>query len=271
MSVECWNAEDYYNQAIKAAANSEISKAIYYYTESIYFNYQVLKSYKARAELFLNEEQFENALADYNYLATIGSEEHYSNKIAICYEGIGDYSQSLKFHLISLLEDIHFPSYVSIYKIVKEHPEFAKEINFTGINHLIKAYCDETKAIKFKEAADEFDLDQRNDFFDLYISLLPENSEYLYDAYIQKAKAEVFRYRICYDKAFREELKVTHKVSESQLNEMYKYNAKNVSELNIVYAVQKFNEATRYAKNLDEVNYLDNEVKKLIEISEFVS
>ena len=54
---------------------------------------------------------------------------------------------------------------------------------------------------------------------------------------------------------------------KKELNQKYKYNSKALSELNIIYAIQKFNEATRYAADFNEVNFLDDEVKKIVKIA----
>ena len=89
----------------------------------------------------------------------------------------------------------------------------------------------------------------------------------MYEANIDKADAEVFRYRLCFDKAFREEIKQKERLTEKELNNKYKYNPEALSELNLVYATQKYNEATRYAANLDQVNYLDNKVKQIVQLA----
>lgn len=136
----------------------------------------------------------------------------------ICYERMRDYSKNLELHVKLLLQDIEPEAYENIYRIVENHPQFKTQIDLKELDALLVKFSSEDKAIKFKKAASETDLDQRNDFLNLYLTLLPKNSSYLYEANIDKADAEVFRYRLCFDKAFREEIKQKERLTEKELN-----------------------------------------------------
>ena len=261
-------AIDYYQKAKNLESSGEQEKAIYLYTEAIREDYQFIDAYSARGELLFQTEQYELAIRDFEYLAIFNENESYTEKRAICYEMQGNYTKCLQLYLEELLENTNIDAYEKIYNIVKRHPEFGRYINFSEINTTIQNFRDEDRAIKFRESASEQDLDQKNDFLDLSLMLFPENSNQIYKTFVEKADAEVFRYKLCYDKNFRAELKTQFNITEDELNKKYTYNAKHISELNLVYAVQKLNEATIYAKNLEEVNFLDEKVNEILKISE---
>ena len=261
------SAQDYYQKALDYERNNEPEKAIWCCSFAISSKAGFIDAYKLRADLFFAQQHYQEAIKDYAFLMSVDDSVKYIEKRAVCNEKTGNLQKSLELYLDLLLQNVDNSAYKNIYRIVKEHPEFKTRINFLELDSIISRYVDEKKALMFKNSASEFNLDQRNDFLDLYLNLLPKNSEYLYDAYVQKALAEVFRYRICKDKDFREEIKKTQNLTENELNQKYLYNAQEISELNLVYAVQKLNEATRYAKNLNEVNYLDDEVKKILKIA----
>lgn len=264
-----WTAEDCFIKAKIYESNNELDNAIYFYNEAIFIDSSMTEAYSSRANLYFLQGEYDRALSDFEYLLSLDKRNTYLAQRAFCKEKLGEFEVSLHLYLERLLADVDVDAYNNIYRIVRNFPEFQNQINFSEINELISKYVDEDRALKFKNAASEFDLDQRNDFLDLHISLLPKNSKYLYDAYVLKAQAEIFRYKLCFDKIFREDLKQTESLTEDELNAKYTYNANLISELNMVYAVQKFNEATRYAKNLFEVNYLDNEVAKIMKLADY--
>ena len=265
MTTECFSAEDYFEKAKQLEADDKPDQALYCYNEAIALDSGLTKAIEARADLFFKTDMYQNALDDYTFLSTIYNDNMYVEKCAICNEFLGNPGESIRLYTKLLLEDINPDAYKNIYRIVEYTPDIKSKINFSNIDYLMKNYVNEEKALMFKAAADKYDLDQRNDFLELYITLLPKDSKYLYEAYILKAQAEIFRYKICFDKNFRDEIKKAENLSESDLNKKYKYNAKRLSELNLVFAIQKLNEATRYASNLAEVNFLDSEINKLIQ------
>lgn len=269
MIAKEWNAQDYLNKAKEYAAQNKIDEALYCYNEAISLNPKLTQAYQARAELLLKDGVYKTALEDYDYLASLpGNEDKFYKERAICNEKLGNLERCLEMYTKLLLMEISPEAYYNIYRIVQEHPEFRMHVDLNELSVFRDNYIDEQRALKFKEAASENDLDQKSAFLDLYVTLLPKDSKYLYDAYLCKAQAEIFRYRLCFDKNFREELKQKENLTESELNKKYRYNSKNLSELNLIYAIQKFNEATRYATSLDEVNFLDNEVKKIISLAD---
>lgn len=268
MIAKEWSAEDYFTKAKEYEAQNKIDEALYYYNEAIALNPNLIKAYHSRATLLFNDEKYKSALEDFEYLASFNTENQYYKERAICNEKLGNIERALELYTKLLLLEINPEAYYNIYRLVELYPEFKTSADLNEVNAFISTYIDEQRALKFKEAASNEDLDQRNAFLDLYVSLLPKNSKYKYDAYVQKAKAEIFRYRLCFDKIFREQVKKDENLTENELNKKYKYNSKSLSELNVIYAIQKFNEATRYATNLDEINYVDNEVKKIVQMAD---
>lgn len=266
MKTENLMAMDYYEKAKSLESSGEPEKAIYLYSEAIKEDYQFIDAYSSRGELLFQTEQYELAIRDFEYLAVFNENENYSEKRAICHEKLGNYTKCLQLYLEQLLENVDKEAYCKIYNIVKLHPEFGNYVNFSEINTTIQNFINEERALKFREAASENDLDQRNDFLELSLMLLPEGSNIFYETFIEKADAEVFRYKLCYDSNFRAELKKQYKLTEAELNKKYTYNAKRISELNLVYAIQKLNEATIYAENLEEVNFLDEKVNEILKI-----
>lgn len=265
MMTQCFTAEDYFEKAKKYEAEDKPEQALYCYNEAIFLDSSMTKAYEARADLFFKTDMYQNALDDYTFLSNLYKDNLYVEKCAICNEFLGRPEESIHLYTKLLLDDVNPAAYKNIYRIAEYTPDIKAKINFNDIDYLMKNYVNEERALKFRDAADEFDLDQRNDFLELYITLLPQNSRYLYEAYVLKAQAEIFRYKICFDKNFRDEIKRVENLSESELNKKYKYNAKRLSELNLVYAIQKFNEATRYASNIAEVNFLDSEINKIVQ------
>ena len=267
MTTKDWSAEDFFAKAQEFDAQNKKDEALYFYNEAVSLDAGMIKAYQARAVLLLSDGKYQSALEDFDFLASFDKTNEYLKERAVCYENLGDFKNSLELYTRLLLQEISPEAYYNIYKIIQAHPEFKSQVNLSDVSQFMSNYVDEERALKFKEAASEEDLDQKNAFLDLYISLLPPDSKYLYDAYLQKAQAEVFRYRICFNKNFREELKQKENLTEKELNQKYKYNSKALSELNIIYAIQKFNEATRYAADFNEVNCLDDEVKKIVKIA----
>lgn len=268
MKTENLLAKDYYQKAKSLESSGELEKAIYLYSEAIKEDFQFIDAYSSRGELLFKTEQYELAIRDFEYLAVFDENENNAEKRAICHEKIGNYTKCLQLYLEELLENVSIEAYTKIYDIVKSHPEFGKYINFSEINTTIQNFINEERAIKFRDSASENDLDQKNDFLELSLMLLPEGSNYFYNTFIEKAEAEIFRYKLCYDSNFRAELKKQYKITESELHNKYKYDAKRISELNLVYAIQKLNEATIYAQNLEEVNFLDEKVNEILKIAE---
>ena len=268
MIAKEWNAQDYLDKAKEYEAQNKTEEALYCYNEAISLEPKFTQAYQLRAELTFKNGIYKTALDDYEYLSSLPDNENkYYNERAVCNEKLGNIERCLEMYTKLLLTEISPEAYYNIYRIIKENPDFKSSAGLKEISDFRNQYVDEQRALKFKDAASENDLDQKNAFLDLYLSLLPKDSKYLYDAYLKKAQAEIFRYRLCFDKTFREELKQQENLSENELNKKYTYNSKNLSELNLIYAIQKFNEATRYAANLDEVNFLDNEVKKIIKLA----
>lgn len=159
---------------------------------------------------------------------------------------------------------------VNAYKKLKELSsadyKLGSAFSISENQELIAQYKDEQRAKLFKEKADVSDLDQRIIFLDISLLLLPKDSSLSYEYYIDNAQAQVFLYRLCCDTSFREELKTTNSWSEEELNSAYSYNAEAVSVNNLVYAIQTLNESSRFAKNLDEINRIDEQVQKIIEL-----
>ena len=269
MMTGCLTAEDYFEKAKKFESEDKTEQALYCYDEAISLDSGMTKAYEARADLFFKTDMYQNALDDYTFLSNIYKDNLYIEKCAICNEFLGRPEESIRLYTKLLLEDVNPEAYKNIYRIAEYAADIKAKINFSDIDYLMKNYVNEEKALKFRDAADEYDLDQRNDFLELYITLLPKDSKYMYEAHILKAQAEIFRYRICFDKNFRDEIKRTENITEDELNKKYKYTAKRLSELNLVFAIQKFNEATRYASNLAEVNFLDSEINKIVQSCDY--
>lgn len=267
MKTENLMAQNYYDEAKNLESSGELEKAIYLYSEAIKEDYQFIDAYKARGKLLFQTEQYAQAIRDFEYLAVFDENENFAPKRAICYEKLENYTKCLQLYLEELLENVNIEAYKTIYNIVENHPEFGRYVNFSEINTTIQNFTNEERALKFRETASEENLDQRNDFLELSLMLLPEGSSFFYETFIEKADAEIFRYRLCYDSNFRAELKKQYELTEAELNKKYTYNAKRISELNLVYAIQKLNEATIYAQNLEDVNFLDEKVNEILKIA----
>lgn len=256
-------AEDYYNQAIAFNMKSRKADAVYYYSKTIELDSSFVNARKGRAKLYIELCDYKNALEDYLYLQNSEGGEDYKEELAFCYEQNGDYIESFRCYLELSIRDMSENALKKLYNFEKIHPELRQGININEVNAITKSYVDEERAKKFSENASNFQLDQRNYFLFMALSLLPNDSPLAYEYHMEKAYAEVLRYKICLDEEFREELKEKHKCDDERLNKIYKFKRSRISETNLVQAMQTFYAATRYASNLEEVNVIDREVENI--------
>lgn len=266
MNKEKTPAEVLFDKAFDITKQNEYEEALYFYNKAIALDPTMKKAYSCRAQLYLDTEQYQKALDDYNFLTQILEGENYLDKRAFCYEKLGYYENALSSFLEAFIKNVDIKAFDNVCEIAKAHPELHSNMDILKIQNLIEKYKDEARAKAISELATDFDAERKNYFLDLAISLLPENSLLFYEFYQKKADVEIFLYRLCFDETFRQEIKQANNFSDEQLDEIYKYNAENVSSANLVFAVQRLNEATKYAKNLDEVNTLDEKIADIISL-----
>lgn len=261
--MESISADYYCDEAVQLEEEGRTSSAVHLYSMAIDLDYNCKRAIEARARLYLGLENYNGALTDYKHLSYIDSPDYYLKELAICNEKIANYTEAVKYYVESLIRNVDVFSYQQLYQLVHEHPDLESCIDIKAIRVLLDKYCDETRALKFKEKASKCDLDQRNYFLDLAISLMPKTSPLLYQSYIDKANAEIFRFKFCRDKEFKAELLKKAYDSDNKSVDVYVCNQSAVTEMNLVFAVQRLNEAVRYAVNLDEINQIDS---KIVEI-----
>lgn len=269
--MEPITADYYCDKAFQLEEEGRKSEAVHLYSMAIDLDYNFKRAIEARARLYLELENYNGALVDYNHLAYIETPEDYLRELGICNEKLGNYPEALKYYIESLIKNVDTFAYQRLYQLVHDKPELESFIDFKAIKVLLDKYSDEARAQEFKEKASECDLDQRNYFLDLSISLMPKTSPLLYQAYLDKADAEIFRFRFCHDKAFKDELMKKAYDSNTESVNVYVCNQDAVTEMNLVFAVQRLNEAVRYAVNLDEVNELDSKIFEIRSLTSYAS
>ena len=264
MNIDKSTAEEFFAKGFSLDCAGKIEEALHFYNKAIEIDPEMEKAYSSRANILFSLKEYEKALKDYNTLSLLASEDSFAKERAICYENLGELEQSLFSYLELFIRDIDKFSFEKICSIVAQNPELRTKIDISEIETLISKYKSEERAVRLSEVVSDYYLEQKSYFLDLAISLLPENSDLMYNFYLKKADYEVFLYRICFDNNFREEIKKTNGISEEKLVELYRFNPENVSVSNLVYAVQRLNEATRYAKNLGEVNDIDKKISDIM-------
>lgn len=172
---------------------------------------------------------------------------------------------TLEDYILQMYKNADVELYYKLDKLAKSNTALKNILNIVENQEILQKLKDVHRAKKFRDNAQEFDLDQKNYFLSVCLLILLPEAENAYQYCIEKAEAEVFRYKFCYSEEFRDNLKQQYNLSDAQLEEKFTCNKEEVSILNLQIAVQALDEAMKYARNLDEINAIDKRIKNIID------
>ncbi len=171
----------------------------------------------------------------------------------------------LEKHIKHLYEQADVELYYKLNDLANSNTALKDILDIVENQEIIQKYKDVNRATKFRDNAKEFDLDQKNYFLSVCLLLLLPEVQGAYQYCIEKAEAEIFRYRFCYDKDFINNLKKQENLTDEELNKKYTCDKSKISILNLQTAVMAFDEAIRYSKTVEEINYIDERIQQVIE------
>lgn len=174
-------------------------------------------------------------------------------------------NKCLEKYIKTLYQKADVELYYKLNDLANSNPALKDILDIVENEELIQSLKDVKRAKKFRDNAKEFDLDQKNYFLSVCLLLLLPEVIGAYQYCIEKAEAEIFRYKFCYDKKFRNQLQKAENLTSRELDKKYICNKNKISILNLQTAVMAFDEGIRYAKTVEEINYIDNRIQEVIE------
>lgn len=174
-------------------------------------------------------------------------------------------NKTLEKYINKLYQKADVELYYKLNDLANSNTALKDILDIVENQEIIQRLKDVRRAKKFRDNAKEFDLDQKNYFLSVCLLLLLPEVKGAYQYCIEKAEAEIFRYKFCYDNDFRKNLMNTEKLTDSKLNKKYICDKNKISILNLQTAVMAYDEAIRYAKTVEEINYIDDQIQRVIE------
>ena len=188
------DAQFYYNEGIRYETHNNKEGAIDVYAKAVELDPEFDAARIAKAQLSYFYGRYQEALADYEYLASkpgYGAGAFYDNRIN-CRLKLGQYAEALDdMYEVILAYCGQVKIYEQMKQIVAEHPELAYKLKPSSHPELNAKYKDNAKIMRdyartFKDARNNINEPEIYDFFmDVAIALNPESLNTEWDGTIE--------------------------------------------------------------------------------------